>query len=137
MTNKQSLKQTHTDLLDWPDEAFSRRIRIYYTNKLPKETPSPSPLTFTRITKGKDRVPTKKVHIKFEKEGETKALLISYAFFLVYKRNWLGIQCCNAVTLIKTYKSIIRSIPDYSAIAIIMMTPKDKEKPEVRQIDRI
>eukprot|EP00122_Pirum_gemmata_P006982 Pgem_evm2s6399 len=36
----------------------------------------------------------------------------------------------NAVTLIRAYKSIIRSITEYSAIAIIMMTPKDKEKLE-------
>eukprot|EP00122_Pirum_gemmata_P001236 Pgem_evm1s1103 len=56
----------------------------------------------------------------------------------------------STVTLIRTYKSILRSITDYSsAIAIIMMTPKDKEKleiiqnkamrliAEVRQINRI
>eukprot|EP00122_Pirum_gemmata_P005917 Pgem_evm1s5402 len=41
----------------------------------------------------------------------------------------------NAVTLTRTYKSLMRSITDYSAlaIAIVMMTPKDKEKLEILQ----
>eukprot|EP00122_Pirum_gemmata_P004564 Pgem_evm1s4150 len=50
-------------------------------------------------------------------------------FFGLKRTDWES----NAVTLIRTYKSIIRSITDYSAIAIIMMTPEGKEKLEIIQ----
>eukprot|EP00122_Pirum_gemmata_P014167 Pgem_evm1s13204 len=88
-------KQTHTNLLHWPTDAFSNGI-IKVTNtatpkpisgfmylseavnledRIYKDIAQKNNVTFTRITRGKERLPTKKVHIKFENEEQRKNLL--------------------------------------------------------------